>query len=430
MKEDKPYGNILNKFQKNLPKNVFIWDETLRDGEQAPGVFFTKSEKLAIAKKLSNMGVNIIDLGFAGISKEEDQCIRTLLDENLLCDVGVTVRANIEDIDMARALGVNRVFAFISTSPVHIKYKLNKKPDEIESIVEKSITYARDHGIIIDFISEDTVRSDLNYVIKIFNLAADCGANILMITDTVGCATPSDIKQICKYILKKVKHDKIGIHCHNDLGLATANTISAVEEGIQFPTVTINGIGERSGNANFAEVALALESIYNVNTSIKLDELMDSSRLVESTSGIYLPVHQPIVGYNSFRHESGIHVDGLLKEALTYEPINPNILNRNRSYVLGKHSGRSLIKQLLEKKNINFTDDQLKKILALISTEKDRTFETKKDHFYRLKNEINEYNKNILGFSEDKLWRIVYSVVGGYDEADSNPKNNQKSLSD
>ncbi|TFG16216.1 MAG: homoaconitate hydratase [Promethearchaeota archaeon] len=409
--------NIFNfplDISKKISEKIYIWDETLRDGEQSPGVFFSKKEKAAIVERLIDAGVSIIDLGFPGVSKEEDKAIEYVLNQGFASDMGVTVRATKNDIDKALQLGVERIHAFIATSSIHMKYKLMKTPDEVKKSVEESILYAKDHGITVDFISEDTMRSDLKFVSDLFNMSVECGANVLMITDTVGCATPSSIKYITKTLIESVNHDKFGIHCHNDLGLASANTISAIEEGINYPTLTVNGIGERSGNASFAEVIMSLESIYNIDTGISLGKITQLSNLVESKSGIFLPAHAPIVGFNSFRHESGIHVDGLLKKALTYEPINPKILNRKREYVLGKHSGRNLIRSLLIEKNISFSEDHLEKILWKITSEKEKTANIKLIKSSRLKNEIQEFNESILGFSEDKFWRIVNSVIGGY----------------
>lgn len=400
-----------------LPGRVYMWDETLRDGEQTPGVFFTLNEKIQIAKLLDEMGIFMIDLGFPSVSEEEKKTVKIIANENLNAKTGVTVRANIEDINDALYCDVNRVFIFISTSPLHMKHKLNMDKEGVMKKAIESVEYAKSHGLIVDFISEDTMRSDLNFVSDVFNKVTDCGAEVLMITDTVGVAEPGGIENVVQTIKNNIKNKtKLGIHCHNDFGLATVNTLTAVKMGIIYPTTTVNGIGERAGNAAFEEVVMGLEKIYGIDTRIKAGKLNELSDLVRKCSGVYVSPHKPIVGLNAFRHESGIHVHGLLKNPLTYEPLQPEMVGREREFVLGKHSGTCLIRDLLEKEGISATDEQIK-----IITEKVKSFKehSPKRLIFEMMNTLNKYNRLVLGFPKKVFREIVYGVVNGFEEDDS-----------
>lgn len=400
----------------DLPRRVYMWDETLRDGEQTPGVFFTLNEKIQIAKLLDEIGIFMIDLGFPSVSEEEKKIIKIIARENLNAKTGVTVRANIEDIDDALYCDVNRVFIFISTSPLHMKTKLKLDKEEVMKKAVDSVEYAKNHGLTIDFISEDTTRSDLNFVTEMFNKVTDCGAEVLMITDTVGVAEPGGIENIVHMIKNNIKNKtKLGIHCHNDFGLATINTLTAIKTGIIYPTTTVNGIGERAGNAAFEEVVMGLEGIYGIETGIKTEKLSELSNLVKKCSGVYISPHKPIVGVNAFRHESGIHVDGLLKDPLTYEPIQPEMVGRKREFVLGKHSGTNLVRNILKKEGISASEEQIKIITKKVKSFKEHS---PKKVIFEMMNTLNEYNRLVLGFPPKIFRNIAYSVINGLNEED------------
>ncbi|MGD2072651.1 MAG: homoaconitate hydratase [Candidatus Thorarchaeota archaeon] len=411
------HDNSVDHIKKNLPKRVYMWDETLRDGEQTPGVFFTLNEKIRIAKLLDEMGIFMIDLGFPSVSEEEKKTVKIIANENLNAKTGVTVRADIEDINDALYCDVDRVFIFISTSPLHMRHKLKLNEESVMKKAVDCVEYAKNHGLTADFISEDTMRSDLNFVSKIFNKVTDFGAEILMITDTVGVAEPDTIENVVNTIKNNIRNKiKLGIHCHNDFGLATVNTLTAVKRGILYPTTTVNGIGERAGNAAFEEVVMALEKIYGVDTRIKTEKLNELSNLVKKCSGVYISPHKPIVGLNAFRHESGIHVHGLLKNPLTYEPLQPEMVGRKREFVLGKHSGTCLIKDILEKEGINATDGQIKMITEKVKDFKERS---PKRLIFEMINTLNDYNRLVLGFPKKVFREIAFRVVNGFEENNS-----------
>jgi len=388
-----------------IMKDIVIWDETLRDGEQAPGISFSLDQKLQLAKLLDKAGIGIIDAGFPSVSKIEQQTIQEILKLNLRATVGATIRTNKDDINLAKSIGLKSVFMFAPTSEVQIKHKFNRTPEDFFKEVVDMFEYAISKGLDITFISEDTSRSSLAQIKPLFNELENLGINKIMITDTVGIMYPGLISQLVHDIRSICKPDtQLGIHCHNDFGLATANTLAAIEAGVTLPTLTVNGIGERSGNASFEETVLALESLYKVNTSIDLKMITEISKIVEKFSGIPIPLNKPVVGHNAFRHESGIHVNALLKEPKTYEAFSPGLINRKHEYVLGKHSGRALIRDIMSKNNIS-DETILEEILDNVKSLKEQN-EIKKE----MLKDIYAYYEKVSGLSEQNLLEKMYKI--------------------
>ena len=396
-----------------LSEKIYFWDETLRDGEQSPGVVFTVNEKIELAKLLDEVGMDIIDVGYAAISESERKAIKAVAKENLKAEICTTARACKKDIDYAASCEeVKRLGIFAPTSPIMMGYtsKLEKNENAKQDVV-KHIEYGKKYGLSIDFVSVDTSRSDPSFVAELFDDALESGADVLMITDTVGIANPESMKYIVNSIKNRMqkKDAKLGVHCHNDFGLATANTLSAIEAGVNYTTTTINGIGERAGNAAFEEVVMALEIIYGKKTRIKTEKIFELSEAVQKCSGVYKQPNKAIVGFNAFRHESGIHVDAQMKNPSAFEPIPPEKVGRKRKYVLGgKHIGKSLIKKKLEEEGIEATDKQINMIRDNIKLKKETT---PKDKIPRMIARLKEYNHAVFGFPETEFWSIVYSVT-------------------
>ncbi len=395
---------------ENTPREVIIWDETMRDGEQAPGVVFSIRQKVELARLIDEAGVGIIDLGFPVVSAEEGEAARTISGLGLKAQTGVTLRAKKEDIDCALGLGIRRGFVFTPTSYLHIKVKFGITPQEHRKSVLETIKYAVNSGMDICFISEDTTRSDPDYVIPLFNEVAELGVDKMMITDTVGVMVPTTMRRFVAGIIAGCpRGTRFGIHCHNDFGLATANTLAAVEAGVVMPTVTVNGIGERAGNASFEETVMALELIYKIKTGIDLKKIMELSQRVEFFSGIPVPPNKAVVGHNAFRHESGIHVHAMLKELKTYETFSPELLGRRHEFVLGKHSGKSLIRNILDKHRCagNPPDDRLEEIL-LATLKRNGNNRERKEAFY---SSHRDYYRQVLGVTEEEVLRL-YRELG------------------
>ncbi|ACX72384.1 isopropylmalate/citramalate/homocitrate synthase [Methanocaldococcus vulcanius M7] len=344
---------------------VRIFDTTLRDGEQTPGVSLTPSDKLEIARKLDELGVDVIEAGSAITSKGEREGIKLITKEGLNAEICSFVRALPIDIDAAVECDVDSVHLVVPTSPIHIKYKLRKTEDEVLETALKAVEYAKDHGLIVELSAEDATRSDVNFLIKLFNEGKKVGADRVCVCDTVGILTPQKSQELFKKISENVDLP-VSVHCHNDFGMATANTCSAVLGGAVQCHVTINGVGERAGNASLEEVVSALTVLYNYKTNVKMEKLYEVSRLVSRLMKLPVPPNKAIVGDNAFAHEAGIHVDGLIKNTETYEPIKPEMVGNRRRIILGKHSGRKALKYKLDLMGIKVNEDQLNKIYEKI----------------------------------------------------------------
>ena len=335
-----------------------VFDTTLRDGEQTPGISLTPSEKLQIARKLDEIGVNTIEAGSAITSQGEREAIRGITHEGLNAKIASFARTLTQDIDYCIDCDVDMVNIVVPTSSLHMEYKLKKSPEEVLAISNNVTEYAVDHGLKVMLSAEDSTRSDMDFLKQIFKGAIEAGAHGICPCDTVSMLTPDKSKNFFDEL------SKLGVpvstHCHNDFGLATANTIFGVMGGAKEIHVTVNGIGERAGNASLEEVIVSLHTFYeNYETDIILNQLYDTSKLVSRLTGAYLQPNKAIVGENAFAHESGIHADGVLKKASTYEPIMPELVGHRRKFVLGKHVGTKGLQNRLEELGIYTTNAEL-----------------------------------------------------------------------
>ncbi|ABR55056.1 isopropylmalate/citramalate/homocitrate synthase [Methanococcus vannielii SB] len=344
-------------------KECYVYDTTLRDGEQTPGVCFTGNQKLEIAKKLDDLGIKQIEAGFPTVSENERKCIKSISSEGLNADILALSRVLKEDIDRAIECDVDGIITFVATSPMHLKYKLHKSFEEVEEMGMKAIEYAKDHGLFVAFSAEDATRTSIENIIKIHKNAEDYGADRVHIADTLGCATPQSMYQICSELNKSLKKAHIGVHCHNDFGFAAINSIYGLMGGAKAVSTTVNGIGERAGNAALEEVVMALKVLYNYDMGLNTELIMETSKLVETYSKIKVPENKPLVGEMVFYHESGIHVDAVLENPLTYEPFLPEKIGQKRKIVLGKHSGCRAVAYRLNELGFEATRDELWEIV-------------------------------------------------------------------
>jgi isopropylmalate/citramalate/homocitrate synthase-like protein len=340
---------------------IKIFDTTLRDGEQTPGVSLNLDDKLKIARALDEIGVGLIEAGFPRVSEGDFKSVKAVSDMGLKAEVCGLARCSKEDIDACIDAGVDWAHIFIGTSPLHRKYKLNMSKDQILKSAVESIEYCVGRGTKVHFSPEDACRTEYDYMEKVCVAAQDAGAKIINIPDTVGVMTPATMNELIAN-LKKVITVPIAVHCHNDFGLAVANTVEAVKAGATIPETTINGLGERAGNADMEQVVLILENLEGIKTDIKLDKIYSTSKLVERLSGVRVMPNFPIVGENAFAHESGIHVHGILKKASTYEPIAPESVGARRRLVLGKHVGAHGVAAKLKEMSIEASKEQVTEI--------------------------------------------------------------------
>lgn len=352
----------------NPPSDVMIYDTTLRDGEQTPGVTITTDEKITIAEKLDKLGVDVIELGFPAASPGEQETFKEVSKLGLNAKISGLARALTKDIDKAIDSDANYIHTFIGTSPLHRDYKLKMSKEEILDSAVTAVEYIKDHGLIAEFSCEDATRTELDYLLEVFGAVQDAKVDKINVPDTVGVTIPIKMNELITNLSKEIKVP-ISVHCHNDFGLAVANTLAAIEAGAKQAQCTINGLGERAGNASLEEIVMALHKSYQINTNINSKLLVNTSETVSRITGVKMPPNKAIVGENAFAHEAGIHVQGVLAKSETYEALKPEEVGHKRRIVLGKLTGANAIKSKLDEYNINLTDEQFdtlfKKVKAL-----------------------------------------------------------------
>lgn len=342
---------------------IRIFDTTLRDGEQTPGISITPGQKVQIAVKLDELGVDAIEAGFPIVSLGEMEAIKTITKIGLNAEVYGLARAVQTDIDAAINCDLKYVHIFIATSDIHMQYKLKMNQEQVREKAVWAVDYAKKHGMQVEFSAEDATRSDRKFVREIFKAVAAAGADRLDIPDTVGYATPQYISQLVKDVVEATINVPVSMHCHDDFGLAVANTISGINAGASSAHVTINGLGERAGNASLEEFVMALQCLYNRRHNINTELLYETSKFISNVMGIIVQPNKAIIGENAFGHESGIHTHGIINNPLTYEPISPEIVGRKRWLQAGKHAGAHGIKAMLEDFGIEPTNEQLHEIV-------------------------------------------------------------------
>tara|TARA_B100000963_G_scaffold290614_1_gene260513 strand:- start:20500 stop:22056 length:1557 start_codon:yes stop_codon:yes gene_type:complete len=368
---------------------IIIFDTTMRDGEQSPGASMSLEEKLQISRVFDELGVDIIEAGFPIASPGDFEAV-TEISKTLKNSIPAGLaRATKKDIDACHE-ALNhaknfRIHTFISTSPLHMKHKLNKSPEEVLNAIQESVSYARKFTDDVEWSCEDGTRTDMDYMCKTVELAIKCGAKTINIPDTVGYTVPSEFKKIIETLLNKVPNiDKaiLSTHCHNDLGLAVANSLAGVMAGARQIECTINGIGERAGNAALEEVVMAMRTRHDLmpfTTNINTKLLSKASKVVSNATGFPVQFNKAVVGKNAFAHESGIHQDGMLKNRNTYEIMTPESVGVHKtSLVMGKHSGRHAFKDKLNDLGyVGVTDDVIQTAFG-----KFKILADKKKHIY------------------------------------------------
>jgi 2-isopropylmalate synthase len=353
-----------------MTEKVIIFDTTLRDGEQSPGASMNVPEKMRLATQLEKLGVDVIEAGFPAASEGDYEAVSAIAGRLTHSEVAGLARTSKEDIDRAWDAIKNaarpRIHTFIATSDLHLQHKLQMSREEVIQSTVEAVKYAKSLTDNVEFSSEDGSRSDRDYLCKVFEAAIEAGATTVNLPDTVGYAIPEEFSELVKYVKSHTPNiDKavFSVHCHNDLGLATANTIAAIGAGARQAEVTINGIGERAGNTSLEEVVMALHTRANyldLTTGIKTEFIFPTSRLVSMITGIIVQPNKAIVGANAFAHEAGIHQDGVLKNPMTYEIMKPETIGLSTNkLVLGKHSGRHALRSHLTGMGYDLSDEEL-----------------------------------------------------------------------
>ncbi|MHC1590776.1 MAG: 2-isopropylmalate synthase [Candidatus Helarchaeales archaeon] len=404
----------IEKISKNLklPERVYIFDTSLRDGEQSPGITYTLEQKIQIAEQLNKLGVDVIEAGMPIVSQGDFEACRAISKLGLESEVIGLARIDRVDIDKVIECDMDAIHVFIATSDLHLKDKLKMTREQVLEAITREVEYAKAHfGEKIEFSAEDATRTDLDFLIKANLTAIEAGAKRINIPDTVGTITPPGYAYIIEKNIERFPKDiRVSLHCHNDFGLATANTLAGIEVGATQAETTILGLGERAGNACLEEVVMALHVLYGVKTNIKHQYIYETSKLVERLSGMAIPANLPLVGANAFKHESGIHAHAVIMNPRTYEPFTPEMIGIPRtdkledvveqSIAVGKHTGGHSLGAKIKSMGFKVTDSQFREIRERVK-------------------EIGDKGKQVTDMD---LYEIVINVLGEVPEEKSTLK--------
>ena len=378
---------------------VRIFDTTLRDGEQSPGFSMNTAEKIRMARQLAKLGVDVIEAGFPIASRGDLEAVRKVAEEIRDVPIAALARAKREDVTAAlealETAAAPRLHVFLATSDLHLRVKLNITRDQALEAIGSMIRYGRQHVAEVEFSAEDAGRTDIEFLCQVCRVAVDAGATVLNLPDTVGYAVPEEygamFTQVREY-LGDPEGVTLSAHCHDDLGLAVANSLAAVRAGVRQIECTVNGIGERAGNAALEEVVVALavrKENFGVTTGINLKELFAASRLLTEITGAQVAPNKAVVGANAFAHEAGIHQDGIIKNPLTYEIISPQAVGvPSRSMVLGKHSGRNALRMSLRDLGYEPSDAELAECYRRVTTLADQMKQVRQRDLVAIAHEV------------------------------------------
>lgn len=358
----KDKADVLAKLARN---KLIVCDTTLRDGEQAAGIVFANLEKVRIAKLLDEIGVQQLEVGIPAMGGDEKAAIKKIAHLGLNASILGWNRATIEDISHSIDCDVDSVAISMSASDIHIQHKLMKTREWVLEKIVESVEYAKAHGVYISVNGEDMSRADPDFMVKFCQTAKEAGADRVRYCDTLGIMTPSGTYAAIKNIVDKV-NIPVEMHTHNDFGMATANAIAGVQAGATFLSTTVMGIGERTGNSPLEEVVMAAKHLLDIDPGIETKRFREVTEYVARASGREIPAWKPIVGANCFAHEAGIHTDGVMKYLSNYEPYSPEEVGMTRKIIVGKHSGRSTIKQILGAKDIEIDDATASAVLEIV----------------------------------------------------------------
>lgn len=343
-------------------RRIRVFDTTLRDGEQTPGVSLTTDEKLEIARALDELGVDVIESGFPIVSEGEFNSVKAINKLGLTSQVAALSRVDKRDVDALIECDISYGHLFIATSDIHLQYKLKLTREQALEAAIQGIEYAKAHGIKVEFSAEDATRTDRTFLAQVLKEVEKLGVERIDVPDTVGTMTPERYADLIKFIRSNVK-TPLSTHCHDDYGMAVANSLAGIMAGADQSHVTINGLGERAGNASLEEFVMGATRLYDLETGIKTKLLYQTSRLVAKATGVFVQPNKAIVGENAFGHESGIHTHGVLNLPATYEPMEPELVGARRRIQAGKHAGSHGVSSQLKSLGIEATNEEIKKIV-------------------------------------------------------------------
>jgi isopropylmalate/homocitrate/citramalate synthase len=409
------YNRLRKNLPPKLPDRVYMVDETFREGLRAPMVFLTYVEKLKLAKMMDDTGISVINVGFPGLSEEEKRSVKRIVNESFSnATLTASSAATKAHVDACLDVGMREINIEAPINGLNLKYRLKTTKEDALKRIGESVEYAKKHGLTVNFVLSDGSRTPLEDVLAVFETAATAGASKLAIADTVGFLRPLSMRYLMSHVrdglseeVKKSIH--LSVHCHNDFGLATANTLASVEEGATYLHTTLIGFGERAGLAPFEEVVTALELLYNIDTGIDMERVYRLAQLTEKSFALPIQFHKPIVGDNTFTHEVDEHVEGMLQHPLMFEPFPPEIVGRETSLFVGRNTGQTLMQGLLEKAGIRASPRQIDEILRHVkgpqeSLDKGEAQMT----FYQIKKLLRDLQKGLV---LPEFWRLVEQVT-------------------
>lgn len=409
------YNRVRKNLPPRLPERVFIWDETLREGIQTPAVFLTYVEKVKLAKMLDEIGVSMITVGFPSLSEEEKNTVKKISNEGFQqATIVASARTNKSDIDTCIECGVREIAIYTPYNGLNLQYNLKMTKEQALAKTVESIEYAKKHGVKVNFVLEDSSRTPIQDVLQIFEAATKAGANRLVIADTVGFLRPLSMRYLVSHVKEGLeqafgKEASLSVHCHNDFGLATANTLAAVEEGVNNVHTCVAGFGERAGVAPLEEVAAALELLYNLDTGLDLKNLYRLSQLTEKAFALPIQFHKPIIGEYAFAYEVDAHIYAMLAHPLIYEPFPPEIVGREAEFYFGRQTSRSLIESRLQSASIKATPIQVDEIVRRIRrTQESADKGEAQMTFYQIKKLLRDLRK---GLTDEEFWKMVEQIT-------------------
>ncbi|MEM2972416.1 MAG: 2-isopropylmalate synthase [Candidatus Bathyarchaeia archaeon] len=405
------YNFYRKNLPRKLPKKVYVWDETLREGIQTPTVFLTYLEKVKLVKMMDETSIFAVNVGFPALSAEEKNDVKRIANEDFQqTHLVASARIIKSDIDECLECGLKEIEISTPFNGLNLQYRLKMTKEQVLEKTVEAIEYAKKQGATVNFVLEDASRTPLEEILQIFEVAIKAGAERLAIADTVGFLKPLSMHYLISHVRDGLsKEIPLAVRCHNDFGLATANTLAAVEEGVAHVHTCVAGFGERAGVAPLEEVAVALELLYGVDTGVNLKKLYRLAQLVEKSFALPIPYHKPIIGENAFAYEVDEHVHGVLTHPLIYEPFPPEIIERQTNFYMGKQSGKHMVENLLKNAGIEATPWQIDEIVKRIrnvqeNLDKGGTQMT----FYQIKKLMKDLRK---GLTEEEFWEIVWQVT-------------------
>ncbi|MDR2707604.1 MAG: hypothetical protein LBB87_02495 [Nitrososphaerota archaeon] len=409
------YNRLRKNLPPRLPERIFIWDETFREGVKAPTVYLTYVERVKLAKLMDESGVAVINVGFPALSDDEKRNVSKIVNESFeQAKLTASAEPSKASIDACLECGIKEITleSPINGLNLQYRYKITKK-QALQKIVE-SITYCKDHGATVNFMLMDGTRTTIDDILQVFQQAAEAGATRLGLADSVGFIRPLSMKYLISHVrdgLSEAIKKKIpmSIHCHNDFGLASANTLAAMEEGVSYMHTCIAGFGERAGIAPFEEVVTSAELLYNIDTGIDLGKISRISQTAEKAFALPIQFHKPIIGENIFAHEVEEDVEEMLAHPLVFEPFPPEIVGRETTVFIGRNTGQNLIQEMLEKAGIRASPRQMDELFRRVKGPHEGLDKGEAQMtYYQVKKLMKELQK---GYAMDEFWRMVEQVT-------------------